>query len=34
MMNDRQWNDLMVEHELAYLRGIPGYAWSFFNRSL
>ena len=21
MMNDKQWNDLMVEHELAYLRG-------------
>lgn len=20
-MNDKQWNDLMVEHELAYLRG-------------
>ena len=21
MMNDKQWNDLMVDHELAYLRG-------------
>lgn len=21
MMNDKDWNDLMVEHELAYLRG-------------
>ena len=21
MMSDKQWNDLMVEHELAYLRG-------------
>ncbi len=20
MMNDKQWNDLMVEHEIAYLR--------------
>ena len=21
MMNDKNWNDLMVDHELAYLRG-------------
>ena len=21
MMSDKQWNDLMLEHELAYLRG-------------
>ena len=21
MMNDKQWNDLVLEHELAYLRG-------------